>query len=51
MLFEVAVLLSAAPVCAVKVNASGVVSVGALVVTVNPPDTPPMVTVAVVAVE
>ena len=48
--FELAVELSAWPVAAVKLNASGVVSPAACVVTENVPDTPPIVSVAVVVV-
>ena len=47
--FEVATVLNATLVCAVKLNGLGVVSAGT-VVTLNPPLTPPMVNVAAVVV-
>ena len=47
--FEVTGVLSATPVCAVKLNAAGVVSAG-IVVLVKVPVTPPTVSVVVVAV-
>ena len=50
MLFDTIAVLTATFDCDVKEKVSGVVS-GAAVVTVNVPDTPPIVSVAVDAVE